>query len=115
MEKQLAVKAVQHMMTYWSILEKMPGSKLRLTRMDDEILEHLRTDFPDFDPAATIDEDAMKSAVGNERWREVVRGYGKGEKKVEDYNFGTMWRKSGKDGDGEKEARLAVRIRFYAM
>ena len=103
------------MMTYWSILEKMPGSKLRLTRMDDEILEHLRADFPDFDPAATIDEDEMKSPVGKERWREFVRVYEKGEKKVEDYNFGTMLRKSAKTEYGEKETMLALRIQFYAI
>jgi hypothetical protein len=115
MEKQFAVQAVQHMMTYWSILEKMPGSKLRLTRMDDEILEHLRADFPDFAPAATIDEDAMKSPVGKERWREFVRVYEKGEKKVEDYNFGTMLRKSAKTEYGEKETMLALRIQFYAI
>ena len=103
------------MMTYWSILEKMPGSKLRLTRMDDEILAHLRADFPDFDPAATIDEDAMKSPVGKERWREFVRVYEKGEKKVEDYNFGTMLRKSAKTEYGEKETMLALRMQFYAI
>ncbi len=27
MEKQFAVKAVQHMTVYWSILEKLPGLK----------------------------------------------------------------------------------------
>jgi hypothetical protein len=115
MEKQFAVKAVQHMMTYWSILEKMPGSKLRLTRMDDEILAHLRADFPDFDPAATVDEDEMKSPAGKERWRKFVTVYEKGEKKVEDYNFGTMLRKSAKTEYGEKETMLALRMQFYAI
>lgn len=103
------------MMTYWSILEKMPGSKLRLTRMDDEILAHLRADFPDFDPAATVDEDEMKSPAGKERWRKFVMVYEKGEKKVEDYNFGTMLRKSAKTEYGEKETMLALRMQFYAI
>lgn len=31
MEKQFAVKAVMQMQTYWSILEKIPGTKMRLT------------------------------------------------------------------------------------
>jgi hypothetical protein len=115
MEKQFAVKAVQHMMTYWSILEKMPGSKLRLTRMDDEILAHLRADFPDFDPAATVDENEVKSPAGKERWRKFVMVYEKGEKKVEDYNFGTMLRKSAKTEYGEKETMLALRMQFYAI
>ena len=115
MEKQFAVKAVQHMMTYWSILEKMPGSKLRLTRMDNEILEHLHADFPEFDPTATIDEDEMKSPAGKERWRKFMMVYEKGEKKVEDFNFGTMLRKSAKTEYGEKETIFAVRMQFYAV
>ena len=39
---------VEHMSTYWAILEKLPGSKLRLTNYDDEIHEHFKKDFPDF-------------------------------------------------------------------
>jgi len=40
---------------------------LRLTRMDDDILAHIHANFPDFDLAATIEEDEMKSPVGKER------------------------------------------------
>ncbi|KIH91062.1 hypothetical protein SPBR_02038 [Sporothrix brasiliensis 5110] len=88
-EKQFAVKAVQHMETYWAILERVRGSTLRLTKLDDDILEHLQKDFPEFDPAARIDEDEMKSKTGKERWRNFMMAY---EKKVDDYNFGTMMR-----------------------
>lgn len=112
MEKQFAVKAVHHMTVYWGILEKMPGSKLRLTRMDDEILEHFKKEFPDFDPAETIDEDRMKSKEGKEKWRNFVNQY---EKKVEDYNFGTMLRRNPKYEYGEKETMFAVRMQFYAI
>lgn len=115
MEKQFAVKAVQHMMTYWSILEKMPGSKLRLTRMDDDILAHLHADFPEFDAAVTIEEDEMKSPEGKERWRKFVKVYEKGDKKVDEYNFGTMLRKSAKTEYGEKETMLALRMQFFAV
>lgn len=79
------------MSTYWSILERMRGSQLRLTKIDDEIHEHFKTEFPDFDPAATIDEDEMKSKAGKERWRNFIMAY---EKRVDDYNFGTMLRAS---------------------
>lgn len=112
MEKQFAVKAVHQMTVYWGILEKMPGSKLRLTRIDDEILEHFKKEFPDFDPAEEIDEDKMKSKDGKERWRNFVNAY---EKKVDDYNFGTMLRKSPKTEYGEKETIFAVRMQFYAI
>lgn len=119
------------MNTYWSILEKLPGSKLRLTKYDDEILEHLHKDFPEFDPKETINEDDMKSKEGKERWRNFVNAY---EKKVEDYNFGTMLRANPAWEYGEKETifgmymcsilvlydRLlmrdsAVRMQFYAI
>ena len=76
-------------MTYWSILEKVRGSQLRLTKMDDEIYEHFKREFPEFDPAETINEDEMKSKAGKERWRKFMSEY---EKKISDYNFGTMLR-----------------------
>jgi len=88
------------MTTYWSILEKVKGSALRLTKIDDEILDHLKRDFPEFDPAETIDEDEMKSKQGKERWRNFMMAY---EKKVDDYNFGTMLRSNPKWEYGEKE------------
>ncbi|KHN95447.1 uncharacterized protein MAM_06724 [Metarhizium album ARSEF 1941] len=93
MEKQFAVKVVQHMQTYWSILEKVKGSTLRLTKIDDEIYDHLKEAFPEFDPAATVDEDEMKSKDGKERWRNFMMAY---EKKIDDYNFGTMVRNNAK-------------------
>ncbi|KAK3313160.1 putative polysaccharide biosynthesis protein [Apodospora peruviana] len=111
-EKQFAVKAVHHMTTYWSILEKVKGSTLRLTKIDDEIYEHLKKDFPEFDPAATIDEDEMKSKSGKERWRNFMMQY---EKKVDDYNFGTMLRSNPKWEYGEKETIFVPRMQFYAV
>lgn len=83
--------AVQHLETYWAILAKVKGSALRLTKYDDEIYEHLQKDFPDFDPAATIDENEMKSKAGKERWRKFMMAY---DKRVDDYNFGTILRTS---------------------
>jgi hypothetical protein len=111
-EKQFAVKCVQHMQTYWSILEKVKGSALRLTKMDDDILEHLQREFPDFDPAATIDEDEMKSKGGKEKWRAFMMAY---QDKVDDYNFGTMLRSNPKWEYGEKETIFVPRMQFYAV
>ena len=115
MEKQFAVKAVQQMTTYWSLLEKIPGSKLKLTRMDDRIAEHFKKDFPDFDPAAEMNEDQMKSKAGKEQWRNFCMAYAEGDDKVDDYNYGTMLRKSPKTEYGEKETIFAVRMQFYAV
>ncbi|KAI9779407.1 MAG: hypothetical protein M1839_007372 [Geoglossum umbratile] len=105
-------KAVQHMSTYWGLLEKIRGSRLRLTKMDDDIYEHLKRDFPEFDPTETIDEDKMKSKSGKERWRNFMMAY---EKKVEDYNFGTLLRSNPKFEYGEKETIFVPRMQFYAI
>ena len=88
------------MTTYWSLLEHTPGSKLRLTRMDDEIYEHFKKDFPEIDVSATIDEDAMKSKEGKERWRNFMNKY---ENKINDYNFGTIFRTNAKFEYGQEE------------
>ena len=77
------------METYWKILERKPGSQLRLTKIDDEIFEEFKQDFPNFDPASTIDEEQMKSKEGKEQWRSFINKF---EKKVDDFNFGTMVR-----------------------
>lgn len=61
--------------------------------MDDDIYEHLQKDFPEFDPAESIDENKMKSKDGKKRWREFMMAY---ENKVDDYSFGTILRKDPK-------------------
>ncbi|KAK1254700.1 hypothetical protein MKX08_008695 [Trichoderma sp. CBMAI-0020] len=101
-----------HMATYWAILEKVKGSSLRLTKIDDEIYEHLKEAFPEFDPAATIDEDEMKSKTGKERWRAFMMKY---EKTVDDFNFGTMVRNNAK-AEYEQDTTIFVpRMQFYAV
>jgi hypothetical protein len=111
-EKQFAVKAVQHMSTYWAILEKVKGSSLRLTKIDDEIYEHLKKDFPEFDPAETIDEDQMKSKEGKQKWRDFMMKY---EKRVDDYNFGTLLRSNPKSEYDQEGTIFVPRMQFYAV
>ncbi|CAD6504559.1 BgTH12-00068 [Blumeria graminis f. sp. triticale] len=111
-EKQFAVKAVQQMATYWGILEKVPGSSLRLTKIDDEIYDHLMRDFPEFDPAVTINEDEMKSKAGKERWRKFMMAY---NNRVDDYSFGTIVRSNPKWEYGNEETIFVPRMQFYAI
>ncbi|KAJ4384154.1 hypothetical protein N0V86_000999 [Didymella sp. IMI 355093] len=111
-EKQFAVKVVQHMETYWNILEKVKGSALRLTKIDDEIYEHFQKEFPDWDATATINEDEMKSKAGKEKWRNFINQY---EKKIEDFNFGAMVRASPKTDYTQEGTIFAVRMQFYAI
>jgi len=100
------------METYWNILEKIPGSKLRLTKIDDEIYEHFKEDFPEWDPTATIVEDEMKSKAGKERWRNFIMKY---DTRVEDYNFGAMVRANAKTEYSQDGTIFAVRMQFYAI
>lgn len=100
------------MSTYWAILEKVRGSSLRLTKLDNEIYEHLKKDFPEFDPAATIDEDEMKSKIGKERWRKFIMVY---EKKIDDYNFGTIMRSNPKWEYGQDETIFGRRIQAQVL
>ncbi|KAF2658477.1 DUF757-domain-containing protein [Lophiostoma macrostomum CBS 122681] len=111
-EKQFAVKVVQHMETYWKILEMMPGSKLRLTKMDDAIYENFKKEFPELDVKEKIIEDEMKSKKGKERWRKFIEEY---KEKIEDYNFGTMLRASPKSEYDQEDTIFAVRMQFYAI
>jgi len=111
-ERQFAVKAVLHAQTYWNILEKVKGSELRLTKLDKEIYEHFQKDFPEVDVSQVIDEDAMKSKAGKEKWRKFMQAY---ETEVEDYNFGTLMRNNAKSEYTETTTIFVQRMQFYAI
>ena len=67
-EKQFAVKAVQQMSTYWSLLNAVPPSKLKLTQFDDEIVEEFFKAFPEFnnyENLAVLFEDELKTKEAN--------------------------------------------------
>lgn len=111
-ERQFAVKAVLHAQTYWNLLEKVKGSDLRLTKLDKEIFEHFQRDFPEIDVSKPIDEDAMKSKAGKEKWRKFMSEY---EKKIEDYNFGTLMRNKAEAEYTETTTIFVQRMQFYAI
>ncbi|KAJ5632500.1 Protein PBDC1 [Penicillium lividum] len=112
MEKQFAVKAVEHLMTYWAILEKVKGSQLRLTKMDDEILESFTKTFPEINPAGPINEDEMKSKAGKDKWRNWMNQY---QKTIDDYNFGTIFRTRADVEYDQDTTIFGVRMQFYAI
>jgi hypothetical protein len=113
-EKQFAVKAVHQAETYWNLLRAIPGSKLKLTKFDDQIYQELIQDFPQFiDPkaAAEISEEEMKSKTGKEKWRVFCEKF----KDIEDYNFGTLLRTKASEEYGQEGTIFVVRIQFYAI
>jgi len=116
-EKQFAVKAVEHAQTYWNLLEKVSPQELRLTKLDDEIFEHTMAEFPELnepphDKVTKLDEEWLKSPEGKERWRKFINSY---EKKVKDYNFGSLIRTDARDEYGEKNTIFVTRMQFYAF
>ncbi|EMR08624.1 hypothetical protein PNEG_03101 [Pneumocystis murina B123] len=114
-EKQFAVKAVEHAQVYWKLLTRTKGSTLRLTRVDHEIYNHFIREFQEYaskESVSLIDENKIKSSENKARWRKFMMIY---ENKIEDYNFGTLLRI---DSHGEYEEKTTIfvpRIQFYAF
>ncbi|SOV06134.1 related to DUF757 domain protein [Ustilago sp. UG-2017a] len=115
-EKQMAVRCVEHAQTYWNLLEKIKPSTLRLTKLDDEMYEDFQATFPEFAESAgpksvaKIDEEAMKSPEGKEKWRLFINKY---ENKVADYNFGTLIRTDASDEYTQFNTTFVTRLQFY--
>ncbi|KAF9199435.1 hypothetical protein BGZ49_010459, partial [Haplosporangium sp. Z 27] len=90
-EKQWAVKAMHHAETYFKLLEAIDGSKLKLTKIDDEIYEDFINTFgKDFKIDVLDEAKDFKSPEMKEKWRNFINRYEGG--KVTDYNFGSLLR-----------------------
>ncbi|THH03241.1 hypothetical protein EW145_g6412 [Phellinidium pouzarii] len=113
-EKQFAVKAVEHAQVYWNLIEKVKPTELRLTKIDDEIFEDLSAKFPElvtspYDKLIKLDEEWMKSSDGKKRWRDFIEGY---KDKVKDYNFGSLIRMDCRDEYGETNTIFVTRMQI---
>ncbi|EEB06958.1 DUF757 family protein [Schizosaccharomyces japonicus yFS275] len=114
-EMQFAVKAVEHAQIYWNLLQLRKGSELRLTKLDDEIFEDLLKTIPEFknpEYAKSVNENEMKSAKGKAVWRPFMMRY---EKKIDDYNFGTLLRIKNTDEYEQDTTIFVPRIQFLAV
>lgn len=113
-EMQFAVKAVEQAETYYSLLEKVKGSTLRLTKHDDDIFNQLLEDFPEYkEPknVSVISEEEMKSPSGKAKWRAFCEKFNE----IADYNFGTLLRLKANEEYSQENTIFAVRIQFYAI
>lgn len=93
-EKQWAVVAFEHAEVYARLITSTDTTKLRLTRMDDEIYEDFQTTFPDLDVERLKEYEDFKSEEAKARWRPWLMKY---EKKVDKFNFGTLLRLNAAD------------------
>ncbi|KAG9046389.1 hypothetical protein FS837_004521, partial [Tulasnella sp. UAMH 9824] len=73
--------------------------------LDNEIFEDFSKTFPHYvenlDSLAKLDEEQVKSNEGKDKWRDFMARY---EKKINDYNFGTLLRPDCKDEYTEKNS-----------
>ena len=63
--------------SFLNSLRQLNEHRIRI-RLDDEIFEHLKTDFPElfeepYERIVKLDEDWMKSKEGKERWRKFIQ------------------------------------------
>ncbi|KAI1320628.1 hypothetical protein EDD11_000150 [Mortierella claussenii] len=113
-EKQWAVKAMHHAETYFSLLEAMDGSKLKLTKIDDEIYDDFRSTFgPDFKIDVLDEAKDFKSPEMKEKWRNFINKYEGG--KVTDYNFGSLLRLDASKGYSEDNTIFVTRMQFLTI
>jgi len=116
-EKQFAVKAVEHAQTYWNLLEKIPPRELKLSKWDDEIYEQTMATFPEFGEEGhgklvRLDENWLKSEEGKKKWRDFINQY---EEKVKDYNFGSLIRTDASKEYSETNTIFVMRMQFLAI
>ncbi|CEP62489.1 ribosome-associated Tef1p biogenesis chaperone CHP1 LALA0_S05e06788g [Lachancea lanzarotensis] len=115
LEKQFAVVAVEQAETYWNLITKVAGSKLRLTKHDDEIYEKFQEHFPeykDLNRLSKFTEDELKTKEAKERWRAFIKLF---EEKIDDFNFGTLLRTDSTQEYGQFSTCFVVRLQFYAF
>lgn len=114
-ERQFAVIAVEQAETYWNIISKIPGSKLKLTKIDDDIYNTFIEHFPEYKDVERLKkftEDELKSKEAKVKWRAFCELF---QESVEDYNFGTLLRTDSSEEYGQFTTIFVVRIQFYAF
>jgi len=61
---------------------------------------------------AVLNEDEMKNKENKERWRVFMTRY---EKKVKDFNFGTLVRNNAREEYSQHNSMFVARMQFYAV
>ncbi|GAA5989401.1 hypothetical protein JCM11641_004814, partial [Rhodosporidiobolus odoratus] len=106
-EMQFAVKCMEEAETHFKLIRSLKASTLpRLTKWDSELYSCFSTAFPEYlanggEKLKLLDEDEMKSPEGKKRWREFMMPF---EKKIDEYNFGTLLRKNVQDDYTEQNS-----------
>jgi len=110
-EAAWAARAFQQAEVHMKLLTAVGTERMKFTKLDQELYDSFRAEFPDFDVSA-IDEEKMKDAKGKEKWREWSNQY---KETVQDYNFGTLLRIKPSEGYTSDNTIFALRVQFLAI
>ncbi|KAJ3036563.1 polysaccharide biosynthesis domain containing protein 1 [Rhizophlyctis rosea] len=115
-EKQWAVKALHHAETYIKLLKAVDPSKLKLTRVDEDLYKAFRASWPDLN-IESLDLEEFKEEKSKAKWRDFSKEcvFTQWETQVNDHNFGTLLRIRSAEDYEEDNTFFAIRLQFYAI
>ncbi|CAO3692637.1 unnamed protein product [Rhizopus microsporus] len=102
---------MHHAETYFKLISTVDPRQLRLTSIDDEILQDFETTFPEI-KSVHLDEEHFKTPAAKEKWRNFMNKY---EKRVKEFNFGSLIRIDCREDYTEQNTMFGVRMQvcFY--
>merc|ERR1711972_483722 len=106
-----AARAFQQAEVHMKLLTAVGPERMKFTKMDQELYDSFREEFPDFDIVA-IKEEEMKCEKNKEKWRNWCNKY---EKTVQDFNFGTLLRINPAEDYTSENTIFALRVQFLAI
>ena len=100
---------------YWNILSSTPGSKISLTKFDNEIYEKFTECFPEYHPIENVkgfnENDLSVKEAKSKRssfFKWIV-------KEIEDYNFGALLRTDATWEYDQFTTYFVVKLQYYVF
>ncbi|KAJ1342096.1 hypothetical protein BSLG_002657 [Batrachochytrium salamandrivorans] len=131
-EKQWAVKSFHHAETYFKLVSSVPARQVKLTPIDDEIYTAFRGEFPDLNVGVLKELEDFKTEKAKAKWRDFIMNIviqlspnchpiviqlppPRYEKKVQDFNFGTLLRNRSGEDYAQDNCFFVTRFQFLAI
>ena len=81
-------------------------------RIDDQIYEHFRKEFPDLN-VEVFDYEESKTDANKEKWREFANQYN--DESVKDWNVATLLRLKALEEFSPENSCIVLRVQFHAI
>ena len=111
LEQSWAIMTMKYAETHFKLLQSYDASTLRLTAYDDEIYTKFMEKFSNL-RLDILTPDDLKSKSAKVAWREFCNHF---DRKVEDFNFGTLLRLDVTKEYTEENTVLVPRVQFLAI